>query len=99
MMPAFDRVKPRRPPSAAWIAWSACGLSLALLAFALLIPADTPMGLAGQAPWALWAAGNAVVGGLVAARRPENPIGWLLSAMGLLTGSPPSPASTPSTPW
>jgi hypothetical protein len=85
MMPTFDQAKPRRPQGAAWIAWSACGLTLALLAAALLIPADTPMGRAGQAPWVLWAAGNAVVGALVAARRPENPIGWLLSAMGLLT--------------
>ena len=83
-MPVGDQVEPPRPQLAARVAWPACGLSLALLAAALLIPADTPVSPAQLAPVALWAAGNAVVGALVAARRPENPIGWLLSAGGLL---------------
>jgi hypothetical protein len=59
---------------------------MALLAAALLMPADTPIGLTGLAPLAVWATTNAVVGAVVAARRPENPIAWLLSASGLLVG-------------
>jgi hypothetical protein len=64
--------------------WPICGLSLALLVAGLLLPADTPAGVLGLAPIALLATANAVVGGLLAARRPEHPIGWLLSASGLL---------------
>jgi hypothetical protein len=66
------------------IAWVACGLTLALLVASLLVPAHTPAGLAGVAVWALWAAANSVVGALIASRRPENRIGWLLVASGLL---------------
>lgn len=83
-MPAADQLKPRRPRLAARLAWPVCGLSLALLVAGLLLPADTPAGVLGLAPIALLAAANAVVGGLLAARRPEHPIGWLLSASGLL---------------
>jgi hypothetical protein len=39
------------------------------------------------APIAVLAAANAVVGALIAARRPEHPIGWLLLASGLLIGT------------
>jgi hypothetical protein len=84
MMPAAAQVQARRPQLAARLAWPACGLTLALLAAALLIPADLPVGMTGVAPLAVWAATSAVVGAVVAARRPENPIGWLLSAGGLL---------------
>jgi hypothetical protein len=86
MMPVADQVEPRRPQFAARLAWLACGLTVALLAAALLIPVDTPVGPAGLAPLAVWAAASSVVGAVVAARRSENPIGWLLSASGLLVG-------------
>lgn len=83
-MPAAEQVDPRRRQLAARLAWPACGLTLALLVGGLLLPADTPAGVVGLAPIALWAAANAVVGGLIAARRPQHPIGWLLLASGLL---------------
>ena len=83
-MPAAEQVEPRRRQLAARLAWPACGLTLALLVAGLLLPAHTPAGVVGLAPIALWAAANAVVGGLIAARRPQNPIGWLLLASGLL---------------
>ena len=85
-MPGSAPVEPPRPQLAARLAWPACGLTLALLAAVLLLPADTPVGLAGLAPVAVWAAASALVGAVVAARRPEHPIGWLLSASGLLVG-------------
>jgi hypothetical protein len=85
-MAVADRAAPRQPQLAARLAWPACGLTMALLAAALLIPADTPVGPAGLAPVVGWAAANAVVGAVVVARRSENPIGWLLSASGLLVG-------------
>jgi hypothetical protein len=84
-MSVADQAAPRRQ-LAAWLAWPACGLTLALLAAALLIPADTPVGPAGLAPVAVWAAASAVVGAVITARRSEHPIGWLLSASGLLVG-------------
>jgi hypothetical protein len=83
-MPAADHVHSRRPQLAAWLVWPACGLTLALLVAMLLLPAHTPAGVVDLAPIALWAAANAVVGALIAARRPEHPIGWLLLASGLL---------------
>ncbi len=61
--------------TASRLAWSVCGLSLALLACALALAvlngADV---FAVSFPLALTV--GAVVGGLVASRRPENPIGW-----------------------
>ena len=63
------------PRAAARLAWSVCGLALALitgaLALAVLNGADVE---AVSSPLALTA--SAVVGGLVASRRPENPVGW-----------------------
>jgi hypothetical protein len=85
-MSVADQATARRPQLAARLAWLGCGLTLALLAAGLLIPADLPVGMTGVAPLAMWAATSAVVGAVVAARRSENPIGWLLSAGGLLVG-------------
>jgi hypothetical protein len=62
-------------PRAAWLAWSVCGLTLALvacaLALAILNGADV-----GAASFPLAMTASAVVGGLVASRRPKNPVGW-----------------------
>jgi hypothetical protein len=61
--------------SAARIAWSVCALTLALIVCALVLAilngADVQ---AVSFPLAMTA--SAVVGGLVASRRPENPVGW-----------------------
>jgi hypothetical protein len=64
--------------TAAWLAWSLCGLTLTLITCAnaliiLISPTDvysymTPI---GAAPYAL-------VGGLIASRQPQNPVGWFL---------------------
>jgi hypothetical protein len=63
------------PRTAAWLAWSVCGLTLVLVACALALAflngADAD---AVSFPLAITA--SAVVGGLVASRRPKNPVGW-----------------------
>jgi len=71
--------------AAAWLAWSVCALSLAMLAVALLLiflGMSTPLPI-GWPPWqeqALTAAGFVgapLLGGLIASRHPKNPYGWL----------------------
>jgi hypothetical protein len=64
-----------RPLTASRLAWGLCLLSLALSACAvvLAILSGAHTEVVGS-PLALTA--SAVVGGLVASRRPENPIGW-----------------------
>jgi hypothetical protein len=77
--------------AAAWLAWSACVVSLALTALSFLLLAlnlshpDIPI----YPYWAegtLLAVGYSTVGAVVASRRPQNPIGWILCAIGLLWG-------------
>ena len=66
---------------AAWLAWSVCGLMVVLIAcavaLALLSRSEVravvfPLGLTL----------SAVVGGLVASRRPANPVGWFFLGIG-----------------
>ncbi|HEX2180674.1 MAG TPA: hypothetical protein VHH10_00210 [Rubrobacteraceae bacterium] len=73
---------------AAWLAWSLCSLSLLLLTLSLvmiLLERST----AEEFPWqaqaisALGSFGAPVLGGLVASRRPGNPIGWMWLGVGL----------------
>jgi hypothetical protein len=61
-MSVADQVEPRRSQLAGRLVWPACGLTVALLAAGLLLPADTPVGLTGLAPVALWAGASSVVG-------------------------------------
>ena len=64
-----------RPRTASRFAWSMCGLSLGLMACALALAVlDDASAEAVSLPLALTA--SALVGGLVASRRPENPVGW-----------------------
>jgi hypothetical protein len=77
--------------AAAWLAWAACALTLSVLALVLLVillgwPASLPQ---ERTPWRDQAVslvgivGAPVLGGLIAARRPENPYGWLWLVFGL----------------
>jgi hypothetical protein len=77
--------------AAALMAWSACAVSLTLTALSFLLLAlnlshpDVPI----YPYWAegtLLAVGYSTVGAVVASRRPQNPIGWILCAIGLLWG-------------
>jgi hypothetical protein len=69
--------------SAARLAWPVWGLSTALLAFVLLSPRTEENGLAILLPLATGAMAWSTVGALVVSRRPGNPVGWVLWAMGL----------------
>jgi signal transduction histidine kinase len=75
---------PRVPRILAWALWC---LTLALVAAsAVLVPLDVPVlhnGAFVVAPLFLIAMVYATVGGLIGARLPRNPIGWLLCAIGL----------------
>jgi hypothetical protein len=76
--------------TAAWFAWSACALSLALTALTvllivLLLRSDTPI----YYYWletSMVAVGYSTVGAVVASRLPDSPIGWLFCAIGLIFG-------------
>src|SRR5215218_4876247 len=82
-----DRMSGR---TAAWLAWTACALSLALTALTvllivLLVRSDTPI----YYYWletSMVAVGYSTVGAIVASRLPESPIGWLFCAIGLIFG-------------
>ena len=78
-------------PTAAWLAWSACGLSLALTALSLLLivllfQSDAPI----YYYWletSMVSAGYSTVGAIVASRLPQSPIGWLFCAIGFTFGA------------
>jgi signal transduction histidine kinase len=69
-IPAASRAAPK-------IAWLLCGLALALISCGAAF-----MVLGGSSPWAMIQLAalmsSALVGGLVASRRPANPVGWFL---------------------
>jgi hypothetical protein len=61
--------------AAARLAWSVCGLTLALIACALALAFLNPSNVQEvTSPLALSV--STVVGGLIASRRPANPVGW-----------------------
>jgi hypothetical protein len=66
--------------AAAWLSWAVCAT---LAAFSLLLPGEGR----GESLWvyvqfASFAMAFATVGAVVASRRPENVVGWLLLAIG-----------------
>jgi hypothetical protein len=67
--------------TAFWLAWSLCTLSIALTGFALLL---VVLGRSSPNAYVFeWLPGNAIVidaivGAIIASRRPENPVGWLV---------------------
>jgi hypothetical protein len=79
------------PRTASWLAWSLWALSVALTALSLLL-----LALIRSHPGTHifdWWLGNATividvtVGAVVASRRPENPVGWLLCLSGVAVGT------------
>jgi hypothetical protein len=80
--------------AAAWLAWSLAALSVAMLVAsgvldALPRPARSPgdwltVGTVSDVLYALLFLAFPFVGALIASRRPQNPIGWILLADGLL---------------
>ena len=58
------------------LAWSICGLTLASIACAVALAVLNRSDVTAAAIFPLALTVNAMVGGLVASRRPENPVGW-----------------------
>ena len=75
--------------ASAWLAWSLAGLSIAMyltgaaFVFVTLTAGEKPPKVGVLAIFALFLA-FPIVGALVASKRPENAIGWLCLAVGLL---------------
>src|SRR5215210_4046495 len=66
---------------AAWLAWSVCGLTVVLSACAVAL-AFLNRSDVGAVIFPLGLTLSAVVGGLVASRRPANPVGWFFLGSG-----------------
>ena len=62
------------PRAAAWLSWSLCVLTLALIACALALAILTSADVAAVTD-SLALTASALVGGWVASRRPANPVG------------------------
>jgi hypothetical protein len=72
------------PRAAAWLAWACCGLSLGLIACATLLDAlSRTLTLALLSLFGDHVSTGlcALVGAVVASRRPRNPVGWILIAI------------------
>ena len=61
----------------AWLAWSLCGLVLALIACAVALAVPNRFGL-WRLDFLIAVASAALVGALVASRQPRNPVGWFV---------------------
>src|SRR5918997_1458902 len=77
---------------ASWLAWTTWALSMALtvLSLWLLVLALSRPNVLVYPYWAedtLLAVGYSTVGAVVASRRPGNPVGWVLCAIGLSWGA------------
>jgi hypothetical protein len=64
-----------RTRATAWLAWSVCALTLALIICAIMLVIINNSDV-GAVIFPLALTTSAVVGGLVASRRAENPVGW-----------------------
>jgi hypothetical protein len=77
--------------TAAWLAWSLWALSVALTALSLVLLALI-RAHPGIHVFDFWLGNSLVVidvtvGAIVASRRPENPVGWLLCLSGVATST------------
>jgi hypothetical protein len=66
----------RRSRAAGRLAWSICGLTVVLVVCAVALAALNRSDVAAAVVFPLALTVSATVGGLVASRRPENPVGW-----------------------
>jgi hypothetical protein len=77
------------PRAAAWLAWSICGLSLVLTTLSLLLLIMN-LSRANAHVFDYWVESTLIavvfssVGAVIASYRPENLIGWMFCAVGLL---------------
>ncbi|MDQ5811143.1 MAG: hypothetical protein M3358_10420, partial [Actinomycetota bacterium] len=76
-----DRVVGRMSHRAAWLAWSVCGLTVVLIACTVAL-AFLNRSEVRAVIFPLGVTLCAVVGGLVASRRPANPVGWFFLGIG-----------------
>jgi hypothetical protein len=77
--------------AASWLAWSACALSLTLTGVALvLLAANRSHPNAHVFDYGtvltVITVSTSPVGALIASRRPQNPLGWIICAIGLGSG-------------
>jgi hypothetical protein len=72
-------------PGAGWLAWAlTAGSALLLLLTVVLLVLNQDLGWRALSPHLFLVPGFAVVGLVLAVRRPGHPIGWLFVAMGLV---------------
>jgi hypothetical protein len=78
---------PRGAAPPAWVAWSLSGVGFALVgaALVLVVLGSRPGGADAEnfSQGVATTVAFALVGGLVASRRPSNPLGWLFLGIGL----------------
>jgi MFS-type transporter involved in bile tolerance (Atg22 family) len=81
--------------ASSWLAWSLAGLSLTMLVAGVALTLLFLSGAPDTRPSSTWGTVGALLGGglflvfplvgaLIASRRPENAIGWICLAVGLL---------------
>jgi hypothetical protein len=67
-------------PALHWLAWSLCGLALGVISGGFALSMLNGSGLRELDLYPLDRVASAVVGGLISARRPANPVGWIFLA-------------------
>ena len=73
-----------RSRATVWLAWSMCLVATAAIAGALAVDvANSSVDVAFSVLGLPAIGAFSVVGALVASRRPDNPIGWIICAVGL----------------
>ena len=71
-------------PAATGLAWALTALSALLVVLAVMLALNRDLGVRTLTPHLVLVPGFAVVGLMLAVRRPGHPIGWLFVAMGLV---------------
>jgi hypothetical protein len=66
----------------AWLAWSVCGLTLVLIACAVMLAVLNRYSL-WDLTFLIAQVSAALVGGLIASRQPRNPVGWFVAGHAL----------------